>query len=277
VALELKDCWYSYDGRTPALRGVSCSIAPGTWTAIIGPNGSGKSTLAKLCNGLLRPQKGRVRIRGQDVRRQPVGAIARQVGYLFQHPDHQIFAPTVREEIAFGLGNLGFSTAETERRVEEALALFGLESCAHLPPAMLGYGLRRQLTVASLFALRPPILILDEPTTGLDWANTRLIVDRMRRLHQAGHTILLITHDTRLVAEQAESVILLDRGQLVAEGTTRRVFGRPGLLAGVSAEPPPVTRLSQALRPWGMKGDSLSVEGFHREYVGLASVRGRES
>lgn len=271
AAIELQGCDYSYDGRTPALRGVSCSIAHGTWVAIIGQNGSGKSTLAKLCNGLLRPQQGRVCVCGEDVLGRPVGEIARQVGYLFQNPDHQIFAPTVREEIAFGPDNLGILTSETERRVEEALALFGLESYADRPPATLGYGLRRQVTVASLFALRPSILILDEPTTGLDWGNTRLLLDRLHGLHRAGHTILLITHDMRLVAEHAEWVILLHQGQLAAQGATRKIFSRPELLAQVSAAPPPVTRLSQELRPWGMKGESLTVEAFYREYVALLS------
>jgi energy-coupling factor transport system ATP-binding protein len=271
VALELKDCWYSYDGRTPALRGVSCSIAPGTWTAIIGQNGSGKSTLAKLCNGLLRPRQGRVRVWGEDMRGRPVGEIARQVGYLFQNPDHQIFAPTVRQEIAFGPDNLGLSASETERRVDDSLALFGLETYAERPPAMLGYGLRRQVTVASLFAISPSILMLDEPTTGLDWGNTRLLLDRLHGLHRDGHTILFITHDMRLVAEHAERALLLHHGQLVAQGATRQIFSRPELLARVSAVPAPVTCLSQELRAWGMEGDSLTVEAFYREYVTLLS------
>jgi energy-coupling factor transport system ATP-binding protein len=208
------------------------------------------------------------------VQGRPVGEIARQVGYLFQNPDHQIFAPTVREEIAFGPNNLGLSTSETERRVDEALALFGLESYADRPPAMLGYGLRRQVTVASLFAVRPSILILDEPTTGLDWANTRLLLDRLHGLHRAGHNILLITHDMRLVAEHAQCVLLLHQGQILTQGATRQIFGRPELLARVSADSAPVTRLSQELRLWGMKGDSLTVEAFYREYVTLLSGQG---
>jgi energy-coupling factor transporter ATP-binding protein EcfA2 len=216
--------------------------------------------------GLVRPGKGQVRILGQDVRARSVGEIARQVGYLFQNPDHQIFAPTVREEIAFGLSNLGFSTHETERRVDEALALFGLEAHASRPPALLGYGLRRQVTVASLFALRPAILILDEPTTGLDWASTRLLIDRLRELHEAGHTILLITHDMRLVAEQSECVLVLHEGQLLAQDDTGRIFAQAELLSRVSAIPAPVTRLSQELRPWGMRGDSLTLEAFYQEY-----------
>jgi energy-coupling factor transport system ATP-binding protein len=220
---------------------------------------------------LLRPRPGRVSISGQDIRGRPVGEVARRVGYLFQNPDHQIFAPTVREEIAFGLRNLGFSAAETKLRMEETLALFGLEAYADRPPAVLGYGLRRQVALASLVALRPPILILDEPTTGLDGANTALLMDHLHALHRARHTILLITHDMRLVAAHAECVLVLHQGRLLAQGATQEVFAQPELLGRVSISPPPVTRLSHKLRRWGMKGNSLTVEGFHREVISLLS------
>ncbi|MEA3345456.1 MAG: ABC transporter ATP-binding protein [Chloroflexota bacterium] len=268
-AIELYRCSYRYNPDIPALREVSCTIPTGTWVALIGQNGSGKTTLAKMCNGLLRPDEGRVRILGQDIAGQPVSQIAHSVGYLFQNPDHQIFAPTVREELAFGLRNLGFLSAEIERRIEEALALFGLEPYADRPPAMLGYGLRRQVTVASLFALRPPILILDEPTTGLGWGAAQALLDRLAELHQEGHTILLITHDMRLVAERAEWVLVLHEGRLLTEGPPRQIFAQPKMLSRASLSPPPITRLAQRLRSFGMRGDSLTVEEFYREYRAL--------
>jgi energy-coupling factor transport system ATP-binding protein len=236
---------------------------------MIGQNGSGKTTLAKLCNGLLRPDGGEVRILGQDIAGRPVSEIARKVGYLFQNPDHQIFAPSVREELAFGLHNLGFLPAEVERRIEEALALFSLEPYAHQPPALLGYGLRRQVTVASLFALCPSILILDEPTAGLDWASAQALLKRLAELHRDGHTVLLITHDMRLAAERSEWVLVLHQGRLLAEGLPREIFAQPEMLARVSLAPPPVTRLAQRLHPLGMRGDSLTIEEFHGEYTAL--------
>lgn len=273
-AIELKNCSYSYDDLVPALEGVSCSIETGRWAALIGENGSGKSTLAKLCNGLVRPQQGRVLINGEDIAGRTVGEAAREVGFLFQNPDHQIFAPTVREEIAFDLRNLGFPREEIERRIGEALALFGLTPYADRPPAVLGYGLRRQVTLASVLARRPSILILDEPTTGLDWETTQLLLDHVGEQHDAGCTVLLITHDMRLVAERASDVLLLHQGHLVAAGTTREVFAQPELLARASVSPPPITRLSQMLRPSGMSGESLSVEEFSQEYVTLLAQRG---
>jgi energy-coupling factor transport system ATP-binding protein len=268
-AIEVYRCSYRYNSDIPALREVSCTIPAGIWVSIIGQNGSGKTTLAKLCNGLLRPDEGEVRILGQDIAGQPVSEIARSVGYLFQNPDHQIFAPSVREELAFGLRNLGFASAEIEARVEEALALFSLATFAPQPPALLGYGLRRQVTVASLFAMRPPILILDEPTAGLDWASTQALLDRLAELHRAGHTVLLITHDMRLVAERSEFVLVLHQGGLLAEGRPREIFVQPEVLARVSLAPPPITRLAQRLHPLGMGGDSLTIEEFYAEYTGL--------
>ncbi len=268
-AVELEGCSYSYDSRVPALRGVSCSVEAGSWLALVGPNGSGKSTLAKLCNGLLRPQEGRVLIQGRDIRGLPVGEVARQVGYLFQNPDHQIFASSVREEVAFGLRHLGFSAEEIARRTEQSLAAFDLTDHADRPPALLGHGLRRQVTLASLLARCPPILILDEPTAGLDRERTRLLLDHLGRQRRAGHTILFITHDVRLVAEQATHVLVLHQGGVLAAGTTQDVLSRPEMLARASVSPPPITRLSQLLRPCGMAGDSLTVDAFYREYADL--------
>jgi energy-coupling factor transport system ATP-binding protein len=268
-AIELHRCSYHYDDASPVLQDVSCAITVGSWTSVVGRNGSGKTTLAKLCNGLLRPNGGEVRILGHDIADRPVSDIARRVGYLFQNPDHQIFASTVQEELAFGLRNLGFTSTEMNERIEEALALFDLEPHAHQPPALLGYGLRRQVTVASLFAVRPSILILDEPTAGLDWASTQALLERLSELNGAGHTVVLITHDMRLVAEWSEWVLVLHEGRVLAEGLTRDVFTRPEMLKRVSLAPPPVTRLAQMLRPLGMRGDSLSVDEFCTEYQAL--------
>lgn len=276
-AIELRNCRYRYDTRIRALEGVSCVIDPGTWVAVVGENGSGKTTLAKLCNGLLRPQEGSVRVMGRETAFRSVAELAREVGYLFQNPDHQIFAPTVREEIAFGLVNLDLPPDQEEDRLEEALTLFGLEAYADEPPATLGYGLRRQVTVASLFALRPPILILDEPTTGLDRGRTRILLEEARALHRAGHTIVSITHDMRLVAEWAERVLVLRHGRLLADNTPRAIFGQPQLLDRASLSAPPVTELSRRLRAFGLRGDSPTVEAFYSEFAALLAARSRVS
>jgi energy-coupling factor transport system ATP-binding protein len=273
-AIELRNCSYSYDGSIPALQRVSCSIEPGSWVALVGENGSGKSTLARLCNGLLRPWEGQVFVNGENIRGRPVGEVAREVGFLFQNPDHQLFAPTVREEIAFDLRNLGFPRQEIAERIEEALTLFGLSPYADRPPAVLGYGLRRQVTLASVLARRPSILILDEPTTGLDWQSTEVLMGHVGEQHEAGCTVLLITHDMRLIAERAASVLLLHEGRMVAAGPTRELFAQPELLDRASISPPPITELSQRFRPAGMRGDSLTVDAFVQEFEALLPETG---
>lgn len=277
LALELIGCSYRYDGRVTALESVDCAIERGSWTALIGQNGSGKTTMAKLCNGLLRPQSGQVRVMGQDTRDRSVGELARQVGYLFQNPDHQLFAPTVREEILFGLQNLGFSRQEREMRLREALTAFDLEPYAEQPPAVLGFGLRRQVTLASLFALDPPVIVLDEPTTGLDWGLTRAMLERLERLHSAGHTIVFITHQMRLVAEWAERVIVLHHGRILADGTPSSVFAQGDVLARASLSPPPVGELSRRLSSFGMSPACVTLDDFVRAYDGLVHGGGNPS
>lgn len=269
TALELVNCSYHYPGGVAALDGITCRVERGSWTALIGQNGSGKSTLAKLFNGLLRPQEGHVHVMGDPVGERPVGDLARHVGYLFQNPDHQLFASTVRGEIEFGLRNLGFAPADREERLREALNAFGLDAYADHPPAVLGFGLRRQVTLASLFALRPPVLILDEPTTGLDWGRATDLLERLRGLQLRGHTIVFITHQMALVADWADRVLVLHRGQLLAHGRPGPIFVRTDVMEKASLSPPPITELSQRLSHMGMPGDATNADAFVASYTAL--------
>jgi len=269
AALELLNCSYHYPGGVRALEGVTCLVERGSWTALVGQNGSGKSTLAKLCNGLLRPQEGQVRVMGDPVGDRSVGDMARHVGYLFQNPDHQLFASTVRDEIKFGLRNLGFAPADREERLREALTAFGLDAYVDHPPAVLGFGLRRQVTLASLFALRPPVLILDEPTTGLDWGRATLVLERLRALQLRGHTIVFITHQMALVADWADRVLVLHRGQLLADGHPGSIFARTDVMEQASLAPPPITELAQRLSHIGLPSDATNVDALLRSYIAL--------
>nr|MBC8249855.1 ATP-binding cassette domain-containing protein [Anaerolineales bacterium] len=271
-AVKVEDLWYRYNDGPPALAGVNLSVEAGDFLAIVGQNGSGKTTLVKHFNGLLRPTHGRVLVLGQETAGQSVGQLARKVGYLFQNPDHQIFAPTVWEEIAFGPRNLGFSEGEVAARTTEALALFGLEDRADTPPAVLGYGLRRQVTLAAVWAMRPQILVLDEPTVGLDWRSTRTLMEEVTNLNSQGHTIILVTHDMKLVAEFARQVLVLDEGRTLAYGPTRQLFQQEAILRQAFLAPPPITTLARRMRPYGLGGDSLTVEELYQEYVALRQL-----
>jgi len=264
--IQVEDLHYLYNGEVLALEGISLTIDDNDLVAVIGQNGSGKTTLVKHFNGLLKPTRGRVLINGADTRHHTVGELARTVGYVFQNPDYQIFCSTTREELSFGPRNLGLSETEIQERTEEALAYFGLEPFADRPPAILGFGLRRKVSIAAVYAMRPRIFVLDEPTTGLDWKATMDLMALIGRLHREGHTIILVTHDMRIVAEHARKSLVLQRGKVLAYGLTRDIFRQAELLRSTQIEPPQITVLARQLAPQGFPDNILTVDEFCRAY-----------
>jgi len=264
--IVVQDLWYSYGDEVTALRGVDLEIEDGDYVAVIGQNGSGKTTLVKHFNGLLKPTRGRVFVGGEDTAGLTVGQLAQTVGYVFQNPDHQIFCATTRDELAFGPRNLGLPEMEVRRRVEEALARFGLEEYADWPPAVLGYGLRRKIGVAAVYTMRPRIFILDEPTTGLDWRGTMELMELIGEMHRQGHTIIWVTHDMKLVAEFSQKSLVLREGRVLVYDDTRAVFKRSEVLRETQIEPPQITLLAKRMVPYGMPEDVLSVDEFYAAY-----------
>ncbi|HEX8683710.1 MAG TPA: ABC transporter ATP-binding protein [Ardenticatenaceae bacterium] len=258
VAVKAEGAHFQYPNGPAALNGLSLEVREGEFVALAGPNGGGKTTFAKHLNGLLRPASGAVHLFGEPTTGRRVGELARQVGYVFQNPDLQIFAVTVRDELAYGPRNLGLSENEVEARVERALERFGLERWADAPPAVLGYGLRRLVSIAAVWTMQPPIWVLDEPTTGLDAALTERLVAEMEALHAAGHTLLLITHDLRLVAALAERLVIIAEGRVALDGPPRAVLSQAGPLRPFGLRPPPVTRLAGKVR--GLPDDLLTVD-----------------
>ncbi len=255
--LHLQSVTHVYPGDSPAVCDVTLSIAEGEFIALLGQNGSGKTTLAKHLSGLLAPTQGGVFLRGQELRQVPLHKLAQEVSYVFQNPDHQLFADTVEEEVAFGPRNIGLGTVEVEVRVREALAAVGLGALRKSDPFLLGRGERQRLAVAALLALRPHVLILDEPTTGLDYPEQRRMMDLLRRLHREGRTIIIITHVPWVAAEYAERALLMAQGQLLWDGSLRELCGQTDLCARASFRPPDITLLG--LR-FGMT--PLSVDEF---------------
>ena len=247
TVLELSNVSAHYQPDVPALSQVSVSFQAGEFVAILGQNGSGKSTLAKLCNGLLLPSEGRVLVLGKDT--QQTGVLSSLVGYVFQNPDHQIFAETVRKEIAFGAENAGCSPDECDARVTEALQAVGLTGAEERDPFSLTKGERQRVAVASILAAKPRILIVDEPTTGLDAEESARMMNMMRSLNQQGHTIIVITHDMGIVANYSKRCVLMSRGAIVADGPTREVFSDPELVRSAALALPALTRFA---RRWGV-------------------------
>lgn len=269
TGLETRDLWFAYQDGDAALRGVSVSIRPGEFVAVIGQNGSGKTTLVKHFNGLLRPTGGQVLLDSEDVGDKSVGTLARSVGYVFQNPDHQIFSPTTREEIAFGPANLGLSAEQVEHNTLDALRCFGLVAYADQQPALLGYGLRRKVSIAAVYAMHTPYLVLDEPTTGLDRKSTTELMQLLIRLNHQGRTIILITHDMRVVTEYVPRCIVVREGQVLVHDDTRAVFGQYDLLKTTSLEIPQVCELGRRMVVHGMRDGVLTVLEFCDAYSQL--------
>ncbi|NOT53843.1 MAG: ABC transporter ATP-binding protein [Deltaproteobacteria bacterium] len=241
--LEVQAVTHNYGEGAAAVREVTLTIHAGEFLALLGKNGSGKTTLAKHLGGLLTPTHGRVLLRGQELSQVPLHQFAQEVSYVFQNPDHQLFADTVEAEVAFGPRNIGLAAAEVRARVDEALDAVGLQSLRDQDPFLLGRGERQRLAVAALLALRPRMLILDEPTTGLDYPEQRQMMDLLKRFHQEGRTILIITHAPWVAAEYAERALLMAEGQLLWDGSLRALCAQPDLCAQAAFRPPDCTLL----------------------------------
>ena len=215
--LEFDDVWYSYPSRPPSLRGISFAIERGKKVAVVGPNGAGKTTLLLMCNGTLVPERGCVRVDGEEVvyDRSSLRRVRTAVGLVFQNSDAQVFAPSVYADVAFGPANLHLSEEEVHRRVSDALFAVGLSGYERRPPHHLSGGERKRVAIAGILAMRPEILVADEPTASLDPATAVEIMDLLDELHEDGTTILLSTHDVELAYRWADEVILLGGGELL--------------------------------------------------------------
>ncbi len=239
---------FAYPGRpSPALDGVSLEVARATVVGVAGRNGSGKTTLVKLVNGLLRPSAGRVIVDGLDAARADVRELAAHAALAFQNPNHQLFAATVADELAFGPRNLGVGEREVLERVGAAASRLGLDGMLDQHPYRLGPGGRKLVAVASVLTMETPVVILDEPTTGQDHRTVEVLTALVRELREQGTTVLAVAHDMAFLAAVADRLIVLDSGRVAADDVPRTVFADGGLLARAGLVAPQVTELSQRL------------------------------
>lgn len=259
--IRVEDLWFRYPGSDSwALRGVNLRVSQGEVIAFIGQNGGGKTTLAKNLNGLLKPTRGRVLVEGLDTRTTPTHELVKRVGYVFQNPTHQIFESSVWREVAYGPRNLGLPPDEVERRVRWALSEVGLSGYEDYNPYDLDYGKMKLLTIASVLAMKPNVLVLDEPTTGQDHAGRRTLASLVRKLHGEGFTIIIITHDMKFVSENAGRTVLIANGQVVLDGPTRSVLQAVEVLKENAIKPPQIVQLSLELQRRGFKLDALTLQ-----------------
>lgn len=247
VLIEVKGLEHTYPNGKTALKGVNLTIREGEFLAILGHNGSGKTTLVKHFNGLLLPTKGQVIVGGKDTKESSIFEIGKLVGYAFQNPDHQIFADTVYDEVAFSPKIRGYSETEIEERVREALKAVDMEGFEKEDPFSLTKGQRQRIAVASILSARPKVIILDEPTTGLDFKEQRQMMELIRQLNEKGHTIVMITHTMWVVSEYAHKVAVVNDGKVVLYGSTRDVFKKEEELLKTYLKTPHIVSFSNKL------------------------------
>lgn len=256
--LEVNNVTFNYSkleeqDAPPALRNISLSIHEGETVALIGQNGSGKSTLAKMLAAVLRPDEGTVLVDGlqTDTGGEDIWTIRQLVGMVFQNPDDQLVANTVIDDIAFGPENIGLPRFEIEERVQEALALLGLESYANMAISELSVGQKQRVAIAGVLAMRPRYLLLDEPTTMISGRTARMLLETLHRLaREQGIAVVHITHFMHEVTE-FQRVIVMNEGHIVMDGSPATVFARSDELEALGLDVPMVTRLGQRLRIQG--------------------------
>jgi len=246
--IELKDLWHTYPDGTVALKGVNLTVPKkGPIIALLGQNGSGKTTLAKHLNGILKPTKGEVIVDRMNTLSAKRKDLVQRVGYVFQNPDHQIANNSVVKEVSYGLENLGLSEEEINQRVKDVLQFLDITQYADEQPFLLPKGIRQRTVIASILAMRPSVIVVDEPTTGQDAVNSRIIMDMLKGLHAQGYQIILITHNMNIAAEYCGRTIVMSEGRILADGPTRSVFSQTDILKRAYLQPPPVCRASQEL------------------------------
>lgn len=243
--IEFRDVHASYDGSAPILKGVSFTIRDGEFVAFVGTNGAGKSTTMRLMNGLLKPDAGQVLIDGVPTSDLRTSELARRVGFLFQNPDSQICCNTVREELLFGFKALGLDGPDADSRVDAIIEEFAFDPDDD--PFLLNRGARQLLALASIVVLAPPVVVLDEPTTGLDYRECVKVMDIIRRIHERGTTVVMVCHDMEVVADYAARCIVMSGGEVVDDAPTFDVLRNRETLERASLVPPQIVELSLEL------------------------------
>ena len=271
--ISVRDARYVYPrGNVVALDSVSIDIPEGQSLGIAGPNGSGKTTLTKLLNGLLRPTSGSVTVDGKDATKLSVQQLASSIGYVFQNPNHQLFATTVQAELAFGPTNLRLPKEEVEARVEEAFEFFDLKQYRADHPYRLSFPLRKLVGIASIYTMHPKVFILDEPTTGQDHQTTTVINRLIHKLRDRGATIVCVAHDMPLLADVTDRLVVMWNAGILADGTAREVFANDEVMKVAHLTPPQVTQISIRLASRKGKPAALSVAELADE-LGKGSAR----
>ncbi|WP_298522849.1 energy-coupling factor ABC transporter ATP-binding protein [uncultured Methanobrevibacter sp.] len=258
IHLETKNLSFTYSDGTKALRNVNIQIKKGEKIAIMGPNGAGKSTLFSHFNGLTEPTSGHVEIDGEKIvfEREELLKVRQKVGIVFQDPNDQLFAPTVKEDVAFGPMNLGLEYEEVEKRIAESLEMVGMRGFEDKTPHHLSGGQQKRVAIAGIVAMRPEIMILDEPTAGLDPEGVDKVLDILNELNKDGMSIVISSHDIEMVNEFADKIFVLYNGEIIAEGDKHQIFSDKELLKKAHLKAPVATEILYKLKENGLDVDT---------------------
>ncbi|CAB3287886.1 Energy-coupling factor transporter ATP-binding protein EcfA [Methanocaldococcus lauensis] len=256
--IETRDLYFCYPDGTEVLKGINFKVKKGEIVSILGPNGAGKSTLFLHFNGILKPTRGEVLIKGKPIKYNKKGLIEvrKTVGLVFQNPDDQIFAPTVQDDVAFGPLNLGLPEDEVRERVKEALKAVGMWEYRDKPPHHLSGGQKKRVAIAGILAMKPEVIVLDEPTAGLDPVGAAQIMKLLYDLNKKGMTIVISTHDVDLVPVYADKVYVIYNGKILKEGTPQEVFSDVETIRKANLRLPRVAHLVEILN----KKDNIPIK-----------------
>ena len=282
--LELENVSYIYGADTPyeinALKDISISFEKGKITGLIGHTGSGKSTLVQMLNGLIKPHSGRILLNGKDIWENPkkIRDIRFRVGLVMQYPEYQLFDDTVRSDIGFALRNMELSDEEIKERTDEAMRFVGLDSSLYeKSPFEISGGQKRRVAIAGVVAMRPEVLVLDEPAAGLDPRGRKEILGRLREYQRERNaTVILVSHSMEDMANYCDNIVVLNQSKVFLSGTTEEVFSRAGELSAVGLDIPQIAHVAEILKNKGfhLEGELYTVEGVKKAILKLLSKKG---
>jgi len=256
---------HTYPNGVQAVSGVNVSVTQGEVISVVGQNGSGKTTLVKHFNGLLKPTDGNVMVGELDTLEHSVGVLAQQVGYVFQNPNHQIFAASVWDELSFGLKNIGLEEEMIEKKVKQIAEEFSLTEYLDLNPYRLGFSLRKTVGMASIIAMEPNVIILDEPTTGQDFLGVKNIRDSIHNLKKEGKTVVVVSHDMPLVAEETDRVLVMCDTELIFDDSPSKLFANNEVLDKTNLKPPQISSFTTSVGISKSNNAILSVDDALKE------------
>ena len=271
IQLSTENLSFTYPDGTRALKNINIEIEKGEKVAIIGPNGAGKSTLFSHFNGLTEPTSGCVKIEGKPIsfEKDELLKVRQKVGIVFQDPNDQLFAPTVKEDIAFGPMNLGLSYDEVEKRVEDALKMVGMENYEDKTPHHLSGGQQKRIAIAGIIAMKPELMILDEPIAGLDPDGVEKVLNIMNQLNEEGMTLIISSHDIDMISKYADKIFVLYNGEIIESGNKNKIFSDMELLKKAHLRTPITTEILYNLKESGLNvnTEKISVKDTCAEII----------